>query len=84
LIQDSSTIKAAAREVASQLAGRPIKDGQRLISSGLIDSLAILKLISQLEKKLGISIPTENLQPDDFDNLDLIVETVQRVAQPAS
>jgi acyl carrier protein len=84
LIPDSATIKEAAREVASQLAGRPIKDGQRLISSGLIDSLAILKLIAQLEKKLNISIPTENLQPDDFDNLDLIVETLERVAQPAS
>lgn len=84
MIPDSATIKEAAREVASQLAGRQIKDGQRLISSGLIDSLAILKLIAQLEKKLNISIPTENLQPDDFDNLDLIVETVERVAQPAS
>lgn len=80
---DTSTIRTAAREVASQLAGRPIKDGQRLVSSGLIDSLAILKLIAQLEKKLGICIPTENLQPDDFDDLDLIVETVERVAKPA-
>jgi acyl carrier protein len=84
LIPDSAIIKEAAREVASQLAGRQIKDNHRLISSGLIDSLAILKLIAQLEKKLGISIPTENLQPDDFDNLDLIVETVERVAQPTS
>ena len=79
---DSTTIRTAAREAASQLAGRPIKDGQRLISSGLIDSLAILKLIAQLEKKLAITIPTENLQPDDFDELDLIVETVERVGKP--
>jgi acyl carrier protein len=84
LIPDSATIKEAAREVASQIAGRPIKDNHKLISSGLIDSLAVLKLIAQLEKKLGIAIPTENLQPDDFDNLDLIVETVERVAQPSS
>lgn len=80
---DSTAIRTAAREVASQLAGRPIKDGQRLVSSGLIDSLAILKLIAQLEKKLGMTIPTENLQPDDFDDLDLIVETVERVGKPA-
>ncbi len=81
---DKLAIRNAAREVASQLAGRPIKDGQRLISSGLIDSLAILlKLIAQLEKKLEITIPTENLQPDDFDDLDLIVETVERVAKLA-
>ena len=58
----------------------PVSDGEPLISSGLIDSLSILKLISRLEKKLGIAIPTDNLQPDDFESVDGIVETVQRVA----
>jgi acyl carrier protein len=82
VIPDSAAIRIAAREVASQVAGRPIKDGQRLISSGLIDSLSILKLIAQLEKKLNVSIPTETLQPDDFDGVEVIVETVQRVARP--
>jgi acyl carrier protein len=57
-----------------------VSDGEPLISSGLIDSLSILKLISRLEKKLGIAIPTDNLQPDDFESVDGIVETVQRVA----
>jgi hypothetical protein len=37
-----------------------------------------------LEKKLNVSIPSETLQPEDFDDLDLIVETVARVARPAS
>ena len=77
---DRDVIRAAAREVASSIAGRQIKDGQRLVSSGLIDSLSILKLIAQLEKKLNVSIPTASLQPEDFDDLDLIVETVERVA----
>jgi len=84
LLPDSAAIRSAAREVASQIAGRPIKDGQRLISSGLIDSLSILKLIAQLEKRLGVSIPTETLQPEDFDDLDIIVETVERVATPVA
>jgi acyl carrier protein len=67
--------------VASSIAGRPVKEGQRLVSSGLIDSLSILRLIAQLEKKLNVSIPTETLQPEDFDDLSLIVETVERVAK---
>jgi acyl carrier protein len=83
VISDSATIRNAAREVAAQIAGRPIKDGQKLVSSGLIDSLSVLKLISLLERKLNISIPPETLQPEDFDDLDLIVETVERVAKPA-
>ena len=84
MIPNSDAIRAAAQEVASQIAGRPINDGQRLVSSGLIDSLSILKLITQLERKLNVSIPTETLQPEDFDDLSLIVETLERVAKAGS
>ncbi len=81
MIPDNSTIRKAAFEAASQIARRPIKDGQKLVSSGLIDSLSVLKLISLLETKLKVSIPAVNLQPEDFDDVDLIVETVARVAE---
>jgi len=83
LLPDHASICNAAREAASQVAGRSIKEGQRLVTSGLIDSLSVLKLISLLERKLNVSIPPETLQPEDFDDVDLIVETIQRVAKPA-
>jgi len=81
LIPDSTTIRTAAIEAASQIARRPIKEEQRLVSSGLIDSLSVLRLISLLETKLNVSISPETLQPEDFDDVDLIVETVERVAK---
>lgn len=81
MIPDNATIRNAAREAASEIARRPVKEGQRLVSSGLIDSLSVLKLISLLEKKLKITIPPETLQPEDFDDVELIVETVERVAK---
>lgn len=81
LLPDSATIRNAAREAASEIARRPIREEQKLVSSGLIDSLSVLKLISLLEKKLHISIPPENLQPEDFDDVDLIVDTIARVAR---
>ena len=80
---DSAAIRNAAREAASELTKRPIKDGQKLVSSGLIDSLSVLRLISLLEKKLLISIPPDTLQPEDFDDLDIIVETIERVGVSA-
>jgi acyl carrier protein len=82
VIPDSATIRTAAREATSQIVGRPIKERQRLVTSGLIDSLSVLKLIGLLEKKLDVKIPPETLQPEDFDDVDLIVETVERVAKP--
>jgi acyl carrier protein len=83
LLPDHDSIRRAAAETASTIAGRPVMAGQRLVSSGLIDSLQVLKLISLLETKLNIHIPPETLQPEDFDDIDLIVETVERVAEPA-
>ena len=82
MIPDSQTIRNAATDAASQLIGRPVKPGQRLVTSGLIDSLSVLKLIGLLEKKLQIVISPETLQPEDFDDIELIVETVERVAKP--
>jgi acyl carrier protein len=82
VIPDSATIRNAAIEAATQLVGRPIKEGQHLVTSGLIDSLSVLKLIGLLEKKLRVLIPPETLQPEDFDDVNLIVETVERVAKP--
>ncbi|HXY01426.1 MAG TPA: phosphopantetheine-binding protein [Candidatus Limnocylindrales bacterium] len=80
---DSEAIRSAAREAVLEITSRALKEGQKLVSSGLIDSLSILRLITLLEKKLQLSIPPETLQPEDFDDLDLIVETVKRVAVPA-
>ena len=81
MLPDSETIRNAARAAASELTGKSIKDGQKLVSSGLVDSLAVLKLISLLEKKLNIVLPPETLQPEDFDDLALIVETIERVGK---
>lgn len=81
MLPNSLTIRNAARQAASELTGRPIGDNQKLVSSGLIDSLAVLKLISLLEKKLNIMIPPETLQPEDFDDVALMVETIERVAK---
>ena len=82
MIPDNATIRRAALEAAAQVSRRTIKEGERLVSSGLIDSLSVLKLISLLEKKLNVLIPPETLQPEDFDDVELIVETVERVAKP--
>ena len=77
---DVNAVRAAAREAVKELTGDTVADDEPLISSGRIDSLSILKLIVLLEKKLSVSLPPGNLQPDDFENIDWIVETVERAA----
>lgn len=75
-------VRAAAREIVASMVGSAVDDDESLIVSGRIDSLSILKLIARLEQKLSISMPASQLQPEDFDNVDLIVETVERVGRP--
>ena len=77
---DQQAAKNAVREAIAEIVGRKVKDDEAIISSGLIDSLAVLKLISKMEQKLGIRIPPDDLQPDDFDTVEIALETLKRVA----
>jgi len=78
---DPNAVRTAVREVVLEMIGHRVQDSEPLVSSGLIDSLSVLKLITRLEKKLSVTIPPANLQPDDFDSVDLIVSTLERVSQ---
>ena len=78
---DQQAAKNAVREAIAEIVGRKVKDNEAIISSGLIDSLAVLKLISKMEQKLGIRIPLDDLQPDDFDTVEIALKTLKRVAE---
>jgi len=62
----------------SHLKGKTVGDDTPLVSSGLIDSMAIVDLIIDLEAMLGVRIPASEVQPDDFDTPRRIAETVER------
>ncbi len=74
-------VRKAAQEVVTEMIGKKVGDADSLISSGLIDSLSILKLIGNLESRLSVKIPAGDLQPDDFESVDYITDTVLRVAR---
>ena len=77
---DPETIRQVAREAVMTVARRKVRDDQCVISTGIVDSLSLLNLIALLEKRLQIRIPTEQLQPEDFDSVETILETIERVA----
>ena len=79
LSTDSNALRSGVREVVEEMIGRHVQDSEAIVSSGLVDSLSVVKLILQLEKKLNVIIPRANLQPDDFDTVDQIIDTLERV-----
>lgn len=50
--------------------GTVIKEDEDLLSSGLIDSLGILKLVSFIEERFGIQIPEEDVVFENFNSVE--------------
>ncbi len=57
---------------------KTISMDEPLISSGVIDSLAMLKLIGFLEQELGLTIGDGEVAPENFETLRNILEFVER------
>ena len=59
-----------------------IDENTRLVSSGLIDSMALVDLLVKLEDVTHLRIPPGKVQPKDMDTVALMFVTAQRVGKP--
>lgn len=50
--------------------GGDIKEDEDLLSSGLIDSLGILTLVSFMEEQFAIEIPSEDVVFENFHSIE--------------
>jgi acyl carrier protein len=55
-----------------------VEDDASLIKSGLINSLAIVELISFVERTFGISVADRDIEIDDFDSVNTICSMIDR------
>jgi acyl carrier protein len=78
---DPQAVRSIVRGTVGEMVGHHVEDSELIVSSGLLDSLSVVQLIAELEQKLNVTIPPANLQPEDFDNVDLIIETLERTAR---
>lgn len=56
----------------------PLEPQTTLITNGLIDSLALIDLISALEKEFSISFLPEEMIPDHFDSISAISNLIHQ------
>jgi acyl carrier protein len=59
-----------------------IDENTRLVSSGLIDSMALVDLLLKLEDLTRMRIPAGKVQPKDLDTVTMMFTTAQRVGKP--
>ena len=58
---------------------KEIDDGQSLIESGLIDSLAALQIVSYLEEAYKIDFGDNAIDPGDLRSVGTILDIIERV-----
>ncbi len=59
-----------------------IDENTPLVSSGLIDSMALVDLLIKLEDITKMRIPAGKVQPKDMNTVSLMFATAQRVGKP--
>jgi len=72
-------------EHIARLIRRPniqIDENSPLVSSGLIDSMALVDLLLKLEDVTHMRIPAGKVQPKDLDTVAKMFATAQRVGRP--
>jgi acyl carrier protein len=62
--------------------GLALDENTPLVSSGLIDSMALVDLLVKLEDVTHLRIPPGKVQPKDMDSVALMFATAQRVGKP--
>jgi acyl carrier protein len=62
--------------------GAKIDENTPLVSSGLIDSMALVDLLMKLEDLTNRRIPAGKVQPKDMDTVAKMFATAERVGKP--
>ncbi len=62
--------------------GVQVDEDTPLVSSGLIDSLALVDILLKVEEITNMRIPAAKVQAKDMDTIRLMFQTAQRVGKP--
>jgi acyl carrier protein len=65
-------------EVAVELGRESLKPDEDLLEQGIIDSLGIMKLIVFLEETFGIKVSDEDVVPENFQSLDIMIKFIEQ------
>ena len=54
------------------------KDSEDFIEDGLLDSFDVISLVDMLEEEFGIIIDGLDIIPENFANVDLIIQLIEK------
>ena len=64
------------KEIAT---GREISNDESLLVAGVLDSLAVVKLVAYVEDQFDVEIPDSDFDPDNFESVATITQLIERI-----
>jgi len=61
-----------------------LQDDTHLRTSGILDSVGTLRVVSFVEERYGIEVQAHEASPENFDQIDTIAAFIKRKGGPAS
>ncbi|NUM46871.1 MAG: acyl carrier protein [Anaerolineales bacterium] len=74
---ESSVEKFILEDLLSGSRSTKIGLDESLVSSGILDSLALLRMISFLEEKFGVTVNDDEVVPENFETINVIKSFVE-------
>lgn len=53
--------------------------GKKIVTDGLVDSVDLVGIVSEIEEQFGIEIPIEEISPDNFDDVESIWNMIKKL-----
>ena len=82
---EAQEVETLLNYLSTHVVGKPdiqLTVDSSLIKSGLIDSFALVDVLTKLEDVTNLRIPASKVQPKDMDTVNLMLATARRVGKP--
>jgi len=53
-------------------------DNDSLLEAGIVDSIGVMELVSFVDKNYKITVPPEDISPDNFDSISRLAGYIRR------
>jgi len=73
----NQTVRQFIASHFSQARTRGLTDDDRLLKSGIVDSLGVLDIVSFIESEFGVRVDDEDLVPEHFDSIGRIAAYIE-------
>lgn len=73
-------LRSVVRQASPLGSGVRFADDTPILADGIIDSMSILGIMTEIERALGVTLPPEALVTENFQSIDTLAAMVERLS----